>query len=552
MTLYIALCRVSRLSTLGRCCLWLAVATALASLSSRSRARAENEIDESSQVAVVFNRSMDESEAVARHYAERRGIPADNLFGLKLPESEAISRSDYEKRLEKPLRKALEKFGLMEVFDEKTTDRNGALATGKIRYLVLCYGVPSKIEEDSRHREDGSEEFPPELRVNRASVDSELSVLPRRERESRLVGPLQNFLYASTNRTELTPANGLLMVARLDGPTAAIARGLVDKAIEAETNGLWGRAYFDLRGMTDGPYKIGDDWLRGAHKIVRRMGWETYLDEAPTTLPVEYPLDRVGLYAGWYSDSGRVNGPFTRDSVDFMPGAIAYHLHSFSAQQIRTSDNYWVGPLLAKGAAATMGFVHEPYLQFTPDMTAFFARIIALGFSFGEAAYTAQQALSWQTTVIGDPLYRPYRKPPGQLHQELEARGDSRLEWSHMRIVNLNFVTQFPVPKLIDHLQKTPVAATSPVLQEKLGWLHFLEGDSEAQMAAWDRALSMGPTSNQKVRLLLELASVFEQSNRPDEAVNALQRLIREVPDYPAAAALQQRIQRLSSPAPKP
>jgi len=71
------------------------------------------------------------------------------------------------------------------------------------------------------------------------------------------------------------------MVTRLDGPSAEIARGLVDKAIEAETDGLWGRAYFDLRGVTDPGYKPGDDWIRAASEICQRLGFETVVDEKP-------------------------------------------------------------------------------------------------------------------------------------------------------------------------------------------------------------------------------------------------------------------------------
>ena len=182
----------------------------------------------------------------------------------------------------------------------------------------------------------------------------------------------------------------------------------MDKAIQAETDGLWGRAYFDLRGITNADYKLGDDWIRGASEICRRLGFETVVDENPGTFPVSFPLSQVAFYAGWYDES--VSGPFTRPIVEFMPGAIAYHLHSFSAGTIRSTTRNWVGPLLAKGATATMGCVNEPYLTGTPDVATFFARILFFGFSFGEAAYAAQGQLSWQTTVIGDPLYRPFGK----------------------------------------------------------------------------------------------------------------------------------------------
>ena len=53
---------------------------------------------------------------------------------------------------------------------------------------------------------------------------------------------------------------------------------------------------------------------------------------------------------------------FTLPKVEFMPGAFAYHLHSFSATTLRSASQGWCGPLLAKGATCTMGCVYEPYL----------------------------------------------------------------------------------------------------------------------------------------------------------------------------------------------
>src|SRR5207247_11155568 len=79
---------------------------------------------------------------------------------------------------------------------------------------------------------------------------------------SLLLSPLSLHDALPIYAASLHPTNGILMVTRLDGPTAAIARGLVDKAIQAETDGLWGRAYFDVRGLTNGSYKLGDDWIR--------------------------------------------------------------------------------------------------------------------------------------------------------------------------------------------------------------------------------------------------------------------------------------------------
>ena len=234
----------------------------------------------------------------------------------------------------------------------------------------------------------------------------------------------------------LNPTNGILLVARLDGPSADIAKGLVDKALAAERDGLWGRAYFDARGLpkTDN-YYLGDEWIQEGAEICRELGFETIVDDKPETFPASFPMSQIAIYCGWYD--GNVSGPFALPKVEFMPGAFAYHLHSFSADTLRSADRNWCGPLLAKGATCTMGCVYEPYLSGTPNVAAFLARWMANGFTFGEAAWAAQPVLSWQTTVIGDPLYRPFGKSLQLLHAELSARHSPLIEWSYLRLVDL-------------------------------------------------------------------------------------------------------------------
>jgi uncharacterized protein (TIGR03790 family) len=111
----------------------------------------------------------------------------------------------------------------------------------------LCYGIPLKIAPDPNLHETIKKGAPVELQRNEAAVDSELAWLPLIEMNVLLSGPLPNWTYGTTKEAALNPTNGILLVARLDGPTPEIARGLVDKALEAERDGLWGRAYFDLR-----------------------------------------------------------------------------------------------------------------------------------------------------------------------------------------------------------------------------------------------------------------------------------------------------------------
>jgi tetratricopeptide (TPR) repeat protein len=342
---------------------------------------------------------------------------------------------------------------------------------------------------------------------------------------------LPNPLYAATNRAAFNPTNGILMVTRLDGPTAEIARGLVDKAIEAETNGLWGRAYFDLRDISDPVYKLGDDIMRMAADLARRWGFETVVDTNAATFPPEFPMSHIAIYCGWYA--GTVCGPFARSNVEFMPGAFAYHLHSYSAANIRSPTMNWVGPLLAKGATVSMGSVDEPYLTGTPDVSVVVARLTFSGFSFGEAAYAAQGSLSWQTTVVGDPLYRPFAKTPQQLHEALERNHSKLIEWAFLLLANLNLAKGMPPGTIANLLESLDITKHSTVLTEKLGDLYSALGKPTSAAEAYASALRLEPSPQQKVRLRLALAEKLTALNRDSEASDNLVKMLQENSDYP-------------------
>ena len=502
--------------------------------------RAANPGDE---VIVVYNSRVPESKEVAEHYAQCRHVPANQVVGFALSTREEFSRAEFQDTLEKPLAKVLQERKLWHISSEvvrATAEQPGHLdwkvADSKIRYAALCYGVPLRIAEDPNHKEEGADKLRPEMRRNVAAVDSELACLPLLEQKFPLAGPLKNHVYTATNEASFHPTNGILLVSRLDGPTAAIARGLVDKALEAETNGLWGRAYFDVRNITEAGYKPGDDWIRGSAEICKHMGFETVVDENAGTFPVGFPMSQIAFYVGWYNEN--VSGPFTRPSVEFMPGAFAYHLHSYSAATLRSTTQHWVGPLLDKGATITMGCVDEPYLAGTPEMAVFAARFIFQGFTFGEAAYASQPVLSWQTTVVGDPLYRPFGMNPDQLHEELLRRQSKLTEWSYQRLANLNLANGKPVSEIVTLLEQLEATKQSAVLSEKLGDLCVAQGKPSSAAHAYRQALNAEPSALQRVRIALALGEKLIALNQEQEAYEVYQALLQAFPDYPDKLAL--------------
>ncbi|HEX3798654.1 MAG TPA: TIGR03790 family protein [Verrucomicrobiae bacterium] len=494
------------------------------------------------QVVVIYNTRVPESRDVAEHYAAMRHVPGWQVFGMDLPERETISRAEFQDMLQKPLEKKLEARNFMRFGSITIPATNGqprkvvrAVISASIRYLVLCYGVPLTIVKDPSLKEDDGQ-VPPAFRRNEAAVDSELACLPVLD-HMLLAGPRQNFFYGCTNAALFNPTNGILLVARLDGPTAAIARALVDKAMEAETNGLWGRAYFDTRGLPVGSaYRLGDDWINLAAEVAHAAGYDTIVDSNYSTFPPGFPMSQTALYAGWYEENP--TGPFARQTVEFMPGAFAYHLQSFSAATLRTTKRQWVGPLLALGATATMGCVDEPYLGGTPNIGIFFARFIYSAFSFGEAAYACQNYVSWQTTVVGDPLYRPFGTSPLDLQKDLERRHDPLVEWSYLRTINVDILRGKPVAELVAALEQLDLLKTSAVLQEKLAELYTDQGKPSSSVFALQKALELNPTPEQRVRLMLNLAKQLQPLGRDQDAYEVYQQFLQKIPDYPDQLAI--------------
>ena len=163
----------------------------------------------------------------------------------------------------------------------------------------------------------------------------------------------------------------------------------------------------------------------------------------------------------------------------------------------------------------------------------FTARLIFSRFTFGEAAYAGLPTLSWQTTVVGDPLYRPFAKSLDLLHQELTSRKSNLTEWSWLRLANLNLVNGKPIAEVVLFLEEVNRATPSAVLTEKLGDLYTAQGKPSSAIYAYAQALRLAPSPQQHVRLLLNLAERLPALNRQPEAYEYYQKLVRDCPDYP-------------------
>ena len=484
-------------------------------------------------VVILVNGASADSKAIGAYYAAKRGIPPANICRVTCTTSEVISRRRFNARIREPLRTFLRARGLA-----AKAEPEGRLRLN-VKYLVSTYGVPVKIRE---HYSAESLERLPRRFVDRngAAVDSELSLIG--QPEYALAGAIPNPMRA----TDCAAAEPPLFATRLDGPTPEIAKGLVDAALRAERDGLFGLAYVDTRGLQEGEDKDGDDWMRAAATELGRAGFFTRVDRAAGTFHPDMPMPYAAFYFGWYRP--HLCGPMARRGFRFAPGAVAYHLHSGSAARLRKTRLGWAGPLVTQGAAASMGAVFEPLLLGTPDVGEF-VRLFLSGKTFGESAYAATPYLSWMMTYVGDPLYAPFRGrdgDPGTWADKLPAF------WRDLRGAVRAAATD--PGRALEMCSAHP---DSPLFLELAARVRFRRGKSEEAMALYRRLAEMATDDYSAVKKyeiiadwlaggIARGASPAERARRAERALAAYFRCVGARPESPHALPVYEKALRLA------
>jgi len=495
--------------------------------------------DLAAHTLVVFNRADADSQSLAETYAKARSIPADRVVGLDCALTEEITRAQFDATIRKPLEELFQSRGWMKrqenFLNNPVLGLEGTVPVQQAKenpiwIMVLMRGMPLKIAEDPTIL--APENLMSQLRANAAAVDSELALLPIQGLP--LYGLVANPYFADKRIRPFSSffANYLILVTRLDGPSPGIVRRMIQDAVEAENTELTGRAFFDLRSIEkkDDPYRLGDEWIDRAATLFRSAGFEVEIDRRPEVAPKYAPWDQIAFYAGWYT--GDFQGPFELPTARFRRGAIAYHIHSFSAETVRSETRNWVGPLLFHGATATMGAVYEPYLRFTPDISLFVSALLS-GLSFAEAAYQSQLSLSWMVTMVGDPLYRPF---PRNFYENLDAAqtaGSPDLPWFRLRkarlLANAGSLseTKAAVAKLVEEFPKNEI-----ILEGAADICRDLNEKKEAgQLYEQALALVGDKEPRDRLRLLMKLAELSRRDDKFKEALNLYEKLMAEYPE---------------------
>lgn len=236
-----------------------------------------------------------------------------------------------------------------------------------------------------------------------SALDNELPLMWWNDyrRTSALPNPL-NLQHASLH----TPP--VMMVSRIDGPDEKSVFNLIDICPKVEAEGLRGAVALDSRGIKPpDAYGLYDQKIRDLAEFLKSKTSLTVVhDDKPELFPPHSVKD-VAVYCGWYSVRRYV------PCCEFVPGAVGFHIASFELANLHyAGETGWVRGLMRDGVVGTLGPVAEPYLTAFPDPNEFFPLLMTGKLTLSEVYWKTTPTVSWMITLVGDPLYNPFKKNP--------------------------------------------------------------------------------------------------------------------------------------------
>ncbi len=349
-------------------------------------------------VLVVFNDMSPISIETAMFYKRARGLENKNLFTIKTYPREEVSRIIFDKDIKEPIKRYLIENSMQDT----------------ILYIITTKGVPLKISGSGGRNGD------------HAAVDSELALLYREMiygdffKKGKINNPYFNVdpLFFGTRYFNHRDFD-IYLVTRLTGFTIEDIKGLIKRGTGGlKTNPNNGSFIFDQKGDKENP---GDLWLKQAADLLKERQHTAKLEGTAHFLN---SMENVMGYAGWGSNDPNYFGRFLRNK--YLDGALATNYvssngrtfheppKSWSPGNFGNKENYFygspqslAGDFIREGITGVCCNVYEPYLDACVRPNILFPAY-TMGYNLAESFYMATKYLSWQTTIVGDPLCCPF------------------------------------------------------------------------------------------------------------------------------------------------
>jgi uncharacterized protein (TIGR03790 family) len=371
------------------------------------------------QVLLVVNMNSPASREIADDYALKRKI--GNVLSIQCQDSalstknETMTLTDYSQSIEKPAREYL------------ATHTN-------IDFIVLTKGIPIRISGSSMGSCSEHSREPADIRGH-PSVDGTLAALDYASLAGTMkiditgsgaVGCAYSNRYWNATGTFSHAKFGGYLVTRLDGYTVGDAKGLVNRALEAEQGLAHGSVLLDVQpifGLGDkstspapisgttilreSPWSEYNADMRHASDLLMNRGISVELDVTPGFVGGRSNL--LG-YFSWGSNDARYSTN-AYQTLFFAPGSLSDTAVSTCARTFlpTSGGQSLLVDLIAHGLTCGKGYVDEPLLQANASPTIVMDRYTS-GFTMAESFYAASRFVGWEDVIIGDPLCCPYAK----------------------------------------------------------------------------------------------------------------------------------------------
>jgi uncharacterized protein (TIGR03790 family) len=374
------------------------------------------------RVLVIRNANSPVSQEVADDYCRRRGVR--NILTVTCPDSamgvqaETMSFKGFQETVEAPLA--------------------AFLATRpEIDFIVLTKGMPLRLADVSQGPAPGPmalDSYLASWRYDKLPDGVRVEVTdPAYGAEFHGLAWANRF-WDSSQRFSHGRVGGYL-VTRLDGYTAADAKALTTRALEAEAAMQRRKsgsapilldmcpAYGFVTNNTH-PHSLLADPSAAKVKIIRESEFGEFNSDMQWAarqlsnrgVPVQLDLaerfvgnaSKLAGYVSWGSNDQKFDAQAYR-SLSFSPGALAETAVSTSARTFlpTTGGQSLIADLIAQGTTGAKGYSDEPLLQAVASPSILFDRY-AQGWTLAESYYAASRLVGWRDIVIGDPICRSY------------------------------------------------------------------------------------------------------------------------------------------------
>jgi uncharacterized protein (TIGR03790 family) len=322
-------------------------------------------------IIVVYRQGDADSLDFAEYYATKHNIAYHQLIPIPCSSNEILSSyANFQSEVEIPLLHALSNEYLI----------------ASVKAIVIGYNVPGGFIDGSNIIATGS---------RLANINNNYS--------KQTPNPIYNRqIYSDYSFADSDLA---MIVSRIDAPTLAIAKSIVDSGVIATRQGrVNGKFFFDNDAITNNSQEVAyhqemsefETLVLPTFDIIveKTFHWDEYTD-----VPL-FRLSQDSFMWAWKSD--RAGYSFFQDSRPIR--AFLYNADTDGAGAVRNiDDKRWPLLALSSGYAATAGAMSDPtasgYLRPSP----FFESILR-GTTIGEAFIYSLPYLDWTVCLFGDPL----------------------------------------------------------------------------------------------------------------------------------------------------